>query len=107
MEQIMDPIRADIQDIKDDIRDMKSMQGQVWKLAARVSNVSPLIPPLLMTNLKNHNLSLGAGDDARFEVVPFANGRNPTKDPVSFCHSPHICYELMRFSVNASTIFHL
>jgi hypothetical protein len=83
----MAPIRADIQVMKDDIRDIKRVQGQVHKLAARVSNVSLLILPL-MTHSKNHNLSAGAGDDARLEVVPFANGRDPTKAPVSFCLSP-------------------
>jgi hypothetical protein len=83
------PIRADIQVMKDDIRDIKRVQGQVWKLAARVSNVqcSPSILPL-MTHSQNHNLSAGAGDDARLEVVPFTNGRDPTKEPVSLCLSP-------------------
>jgi hypothetical protein len=52
--ETMAPIRADIQvmkddirDMKDDFRDMKRVQAQVWKLAAKVSNVFPLIPPLL------------------------------------------------------------
>jgi hypothetical protein len=91
MERILNdalaPIRADIQDMKDDIRDIKRVQGQIWKLAARVSDDSPLIPPLLMTHSKNHNLRTGAGDGCQLEVVPFANGRDPTKDPVSFCLS--------------------
>jgi hypothetical protein len=92
--ETMAPIKADIQAMKDDIRvmkddiqDIKRVQGQVWKLAAKVSDVSPLIPPLL-THSKNHNLCAGAGDNARLEVVPFTNGRDPTKDPVSFCLSP-------------------
>jgi hypothetical protein len=29
--------------MKDDIRDIKTVQGQVWELAGRVSNVSPSI----------------------------------------------------------------
>lgn len=82
--ETMAPIRADIKAMKDDIQDIKRVQGQVWKVAARVSYISPLISPL-MTHSKNHNLSAGAGDDASFEVVPFTNGRDPTKDPVSFC----------------------
>jgi hypothetical protein len=93
--ETMAPIRADIQvmkddirDMKDDIRDIRRVQGQIWKLAARVSDDSFLIPPLLMTHSKNHNLCAGAGDNARLEVVPFTNGRDPTKDPVSFCLSP-------------------
>ena len=81
-------MKDDIQVMKDDIRDIKRVQGHVWKLAARVSNVFPLVSPLIMTHSKNHNLSAGAGDDARLEVVPFTNGRDPTKDPVSFCLSP-------------------
>jgi hypothetical protein len=89
------PIRADIQDMKNDIQDMKNdiqdmkrVQGQVWKLAARVSNVSPLILPLLTNDSKSHNFSGGAGDNAKLEIVPFTNGRDPTKDPViSFCLS--------------------
>ena len=80
-------MKDDIQDIKDDIRDIKRVQGQVWKLAAKVFDVSPLIPPI-MTHLKNHNLCAGAGDNARLEVVPFTIGQDPTKDPVSFCLSP-------------------
>ena len=86
MTETLAPIRADIQVMKDDIRDIKRVQGQVWKLAARVSNVSRLILPLL-THSKNHNLSAGAGDDARLEVVPFTTGQDPTKDPVNFCLS--------------------
>jgi hypothetical protein len=82
-------MKGDIQVMKGDIRAIKTVQGQVWKLAARVSNVSPLIFPL-MTNSKDHNLSAGAGDDARFEVVPFTNGRDPTKDPVSFYLLSHL-----------------
>ena len=108
MTETMAPIRADIQVMKDDIqvskdeiRDIKRVQGQVWNLAAKVFNVSPLVPPL-MTHSKNRNLSAGVGDDTGLEVVPFTNGRDPTKDPVSFCLS-HIRYELMPFS--ASTIF--
>jgi hypothetical protein len=98
MERILNetiaPIRADIQDMKTDIRNMKDdiqeikrVQGHVWKQASRVFNISPLIPPL-MTHWKIHNISTGAGDGASFEVVPFTNGRDPTKDPVSFCLSP-------------------
>jgi hypothetical protein len=79
-------MKVDIQNMKDDIGDIKRVQDQVWKLATRVSNVSLLIPPykLLTIYLKNHNLSAGAGDDAKFEIVPFTNGRDPTKDPVGF-----------------------
>ena len=80
-------MKDDIRNMKDDIWDMKRVQGQVWKLAAKVSNISPLILPL-MTHSKTHNLSAGAGDDASLEVVPFTNGQDPTKDPVSFCLSP-------------------
>lgn len=101
-------MKVDIQNIKDDIGDLKRVQNRLWKLATRVSNVSPLnISPfkLLTTYLKDHNLSAGAGDDAKFEIVPFANGRDPTKDPVGFCHSATFCNELMHFSVNASIIF--
>ena len=89
MTETLAPIRADIQVMKDDIRDIKRVQGQVWQLAARVSNVSHLILPL-MIHSQNHNLSAGAGDDARLEVVPFTNGRDPTKEPVSFCLSSHL-----------------
>ena len=96
MDRVLAPIKADIRDMKGDIRDMKvdiqdliRQQSQVWKLAARVSNFSTLIPPI-MTHLKNHNLSLyGAGDEVMLEVVPFTNGRDPTKNPVSFC-LPHL-----------------
>jgi hypothetical protein len=62
MKDDMQNMKGGIRDMKDDIRDIKRVQGQVWKLAARISNVSPLIPPL-MTHLKNHNLTAGAGDD--------------------------------------------
>jgi hypothetical protein len=61
-------IKTDIQVIKDDIRDIKEVRG----------HVSPLILPLI-THSRNHNLSVGAGDDARLEIVPFTNGRDPTK----------------------------
>jgi hypothetical protein len=87
----MKDVIRDILFMKDDIRPIKRVQGQVWKLAARVSNFTLLIPPL-MTHSKNHNLYVGAGDsdDPRFEVVPFPNGRDPTKDPVSSAFLPHL-----------------
>jgi hypothetical protein len=75
-------VKGGIQVMKDDIWDIKRVQGQVWRLAARVSNVSSLILPL-MTHSKNHSLSAGAGDDTRFEVVPFTNGQDPTKEPLN------------------------
>ena len=74
-------MKVDIWNIKEDIGDLKRVQNRLWKLATRVSNVSPLnISPfkLLTTYLKDHNLSAGAGDDAKFEIVPFTNGRDPT-----------------------------
>jgi hypothetical protein len=102
MERTMAPIRADIRDMKGDIRDIKRLQGQVWKLATRVSNFSTLIPPI-MTHSKNHNLSAGAGDDAMLEVVPFTNGRDPTKDPVSFCFSSTSAMSLCAFLLEQSS----
>lgn len=99
------PIRADLEVLKDDMRFVKRVQCQVWKLAAKVSNVFPSIPPLLMIYSKNHNLAAGMGEDAKLEVVPFSNGQDPTKDPVGFfLPFSHICYELIHF---ASTIFQL
>ncbi|KAF8799141.1 hypothetical protein BYT27DRAFT_7218000 [Phlegmacium glaucopus] len=60
------PIRADIQGIKDGIQGIKRVQGHVWRMAAR-----------------GHNLSTGYGDAAKLEVVPFPNGQDLTKEPVS------------------------
>ena len=61
-------MKVDIRNIKDDIGNLKRVQNRLWKLATRVSNVSPLnISPfklLVTTYLKDHNLSAGAGDDA-------------------------------------------
>lgn len=87
------PIRGDLQILKDDVRDIKRVQCHIWKLAAKVSNVFPMVPPLIIlikmihSNLKYQNMSAGAGDDAILEVVPFSNGQDPTKEPVCFCSS--------------------
>jgi hypothetical protein len=40
-------MKDDIRIMKVDILDVKRVQDQVWKLAAKVSNISPLIPPLM------------------------------------------------------------
>ena len=37
-------LKGDIQILKDDVRDIKRVQCHVWKLAAKVSNVFPMVP---------------------------------------------------------------
>jgi hypothetical protein len=41
-------LKGDVQTLKGDVHEMKRVQYHIWKLAAKVSNVFPMVLPLII-----------------------------------------------------------
>ena len=77
------PIRNDLNQLRADFNEMKATLADVRRMAALVENFIQPSPWFLTDTMQTRNGSAGTGRDARLEVVPFANGDDPTRAPVN------------------------
>ncbi|KAF8871367.1 hypothetical protein BD779DRAFT_1576997 [Infundibulicybe gibba] len=64
VDRLLQPIKDDLNTIKRDVRDLRTGLGKVRRISAIT-----------------YNEACGTGDNIGLEVVPFANGEDPTEPP--------------------------